>query len=275
MYVGASPLNPQPRVAGEMRRLAEALIRSIESRPTAPARRTGVKRDARAVFRAASGVVDDYTARMRALDDDTTEVNFRHDGELGDMEAASAMRRIAGHVDALLIRRRKVLGWRTDRRGGEGRDILVAMLDHLLGEVRAWLESVLEVLDKPLPLPLRQAMPGGSEDCAPLFSPSSRSRPRSRNSMRGPTVTGWGQTGGTPSAQSLAPLRRFVPTTIRRTMRPRQRRPVGRVAAWERLSSSARWRTPSTGLTPITAWSRNPVSAERASKALSTPAPSC
>ena len=164
MYVGASPLNPQPRVAGEMRRLAEALIRSIESRPTAPARRTGVKRDARAVFRAASGVVDDYTARMRALDDDTTEVNFRHDGELGDMEAASAMRRIAGHVDALLIRRRKVLGWRTDRRGGEGRDILVAMLDHLLGEVRAWLESVLEVLDKPLPLPLRQAMPGGSED---------------------------------------------------------------------------------------------------------------
>lgn len=164
MYVGASPLNPQPRVAGEMRRLAEALIRSIESRPKAPARRTGVKRDARAVFRAAGGVVDDYTARMRALDDDTTEVNFRHDGELGDVEAATAMRRIAGHVDALLIRRRKVLGWRTDRRGGEGRDILVAMLDHLLGEVRAWLESVLEVLDKPLPLPVRQAMPGGSED---------------------------------------------------------------------------------------------------------------
>ena len=170
MSADPSPLTPQPHVSGEMQRLAQALIRRIESRPDTPARRTrtasrsGVRRDAHAVFRAGGGVVDDYTAHMRALDDATTEVNFRPDGELGDMEAAAAMRRIAGHVDALLVRRRKVLGWRTDRRGGEGRDMLVAMLDHLLGEVRAWLESVLEVLDKPLPPPLRQAMPHGNED---------------------------------------------------------------------------------------------------------------
>ncbi|MCY3810491.1 MAG: hypothetical protein OXH15_01690 [Gammaproteobacteria bacterium] len=123
-----------------------------------------MKRDARAVFKAAASVVDDYVVRMQALDNDTTEVNFRHDGELGDMQAATAMRRIEGHVTALLIRRGKVLGWRTDRRGGEGRDILVAMLDHLLGEIRAWLESVLEALDTPLPPPLRKAMAHGSED---------------------------------------------------------------------------------------------------------------
>ncbi|MCY4013661.1 MAG: hypothetical protein OXG82_13215 [Gammaproteobacteria bacterium] len=164
MSADASPLNPQPDVPGEMRRLAETLIGRIETRPDTTARRRGVKRDARAVFKAAAPVVDDYVVRMRALDNDTTEVNFRHDGELGDRQAAMAMRRIEGHVTALLIRRSKVLGWRTDRRGGEGRDILVAMLDHLLGEIRAWLESVLEVLDKPLPSPLRQAMAHGSED---------------------------------------------------------------------------------------------------------------
>ena len=164
MAADNAPLKAQPHVSGEMRRVAEALIRRIESRGDAPARRTGVKRDARAVFRAGGGVVDDYVARMRALDDDTTEVNFRHDGALGDLQAAVAMRRIAGHVDALLVRRRKVLGWRTDRRGGEGRDILVAMHDHLLGEVRAWLESILTVLDKPLPPPMRQAMAHGGED---------------------------------------------------------------------------------------------------------------
>ena len=162
MSADASPLNPQPGVTGEMRRLAETLIGRIESRPDTPARRRGVKRDARAVFKAAGPVFDDCVVRMRALDNDTTEVNFRHDGELGDMQAATAMRRIEGHVTALLIRRSKVLGW--DRRGGEGRDILVAMLDHLLGEIRSWLESVLEVLDKPLPPPLRKAMAHGSED---------------------------------------------------------------------------------------------------------------
>lgn len=164
MPADASPLNPQPGVTGEMRRLAQTLIGRIESRPDAPARRHGVKRDARAVFKAGCGVVDEYVLRMRALDNDTTEVNFRHDGELGDMEAATAMRRIEEQITALLIRRGKVLGWRTDARGGEGRDILVAMLDHLLDEVRSWLESVLEVLDKPLPPPLRQAMAHGSED---------------------------------------------------------------------------------------------------------------
>ena len=164
MPADVSPLNPQPGVTGEMRRLAETLIGRIESRPDTPARRRGVKRNARAVFKAGAGVVDDYVLHMRALDNDTTEVNFRHDGELGDVQAATAMRRIEGHVTALLTRRGKVLGWRTDARGGEGRDILVAMLDHLLDEVRAWLESVLEVLDKPLPPPLRQAMAPGSED---------------------------------------------------------------------------------------------------------------
>ena len=164
MVADASPLNPQPGVTGEMRRLAETLIGRIESRPDAPARRRGVKRDARAVFRAGVAVVDDYVVRIRALDDDTTEVSFRHDGRLGDSQAATAMRRIEGHVTALLIQRAKVQGWRTDARGGEGRDILVAMLDHLLGEIRAWLMSVLEVLDKPLPLPLRQAVPHGDED---------------------------------------------------------------------------------------------------------------
>lgn len=163
MSADPSPQNPQPNVPGEMQRLAQALIRRIDSRPDAPARRTGVRRDAQAVFKAGGGVVDDYTAHMRALDDATTEVNFRPDGQLGDMEAAKAMRRIAEHVDALLVRRCKVLGWRTDRCGGEGRDILVAMLDHLLGEVRAWLGSVLDVLDKPLPPPLRQAMVHGNE----------------------------------------------------------------------------------------------------------------
>ena len=164
MPADASPLNPQPGVTGEMRRLAETLIGRIEARPGTPARRRGVKRDARGVFKAAQSVVDDYVARVRALDDDTMGVNFRHDGELGDMQAATAMRRIEGHVTALLIRRGKVLGWRTDRRGGEGRDILVAMLDHLLGEIRSWLESILEVLDNPLPPPLRQAMADGPED---------------------------------------------------------------------------------------------------------------
>ena len=164
MPADASPLNPQPGVTGEMCRLAETLIGRIESGSDTPARRRGVKRDARAVFRAAGPVFDDYVARTRALDDDTTQVNFRHDGELGDVQAANAMRRIEGHVTALLVRRRKVLGWRTDRRGGEGRDILVAMLDHLLGEIRAWLQSVLEVLDKPLPPPLRKAMAHGGED---------------------------------------------------------------------------------------------------------------
>lgn len=164
MAADASPLNPRLGVAGEMRRLAETLIRRIESRPDSPARRRGVKRDARAVFKAAAPVVDDYVVRMRALDNDTTEVNFRHNGELGDMQAATAMRRIEGHITSLLIRRNKVLGWRTDARGGEGRDILVAMLDHLLGEIGAWLESVLEALDKPLPPALRQAMAQGSED---------------------------------------------------------------------------------------------------------------
>ena len=164
MSADASPLSPQPGVTGEMRRLAETLIGRIETRPDTPARRRGVKRDARAVFKAAGPVVDDYVVRMRALDNDTTEVNFRHDGELGDRQAATAMRRIEGHVPALLIRRSKVLGWRTDRRGGEGRDILVAMLDHLLGEIRSWLESVLEALDKPLPPPLRKAMAQGSEE---------------------------------------------------------------------------------------------------------------
>lgn len=170
MSVDASPLNPQPGVTGEMRRLAETLIGRIESPPDAPARRRGVKRDARAVFKAAATVVDDYVVRMRALDRDTTEVNFRHDGELGDMHAATAMRRIERHVTALLTRRSKVLGWRTDRRGCEGRDILVAMLDHLLGEIRAWLESVLEVLDKPLPPPLHKAMAHGTHGSEDLRS---------------------------------------------------------------------------------------------------------
>ena len=140
-------ITPSPRAAQRsppvtVRRVAGEMSQMIETGTGARARPIGRIQHAQSVFRGAIRVVDDYVLRANAFEDDAAQVAFRDDGTLHDTAALAALRRIEGHIHALLACRKDVLGWRTDRRGGEGKVILVDMLEHLLGEIGSWLTSL-------------------------------------------------------------------------------------------------------------------------------------
>ena len=141
----------RPPILDEVLTLAEAMLAKIEPTMTRPARPRGQRHQADWVMFESAAIMTVYVECVQALTYDIGDLNFILYGtEQGEDTVATAMGRIERHVDAVLWRHRKLRTWRCDRLGTEGRDILVAIHGHLLGELRAWLESIISTLRDPI-----------------------------------------------------------------------------------------------------------------------------
>ena len=96
-------------------------------------------------------LVQNYANRAEALRYQIEDLNFVLYGVPEEKpDIAGAVARIEEHVDDLLLQRRRIPHWRTDLPGREGRALLAAMYDHILGEMRTLLQTIVATLSDPL-----------------------------------------------------------------------------------------------------------------------------
>ena len=144
-------LGPMPAAYREILVAAEALLTKIEERMARRVRPTGRLRKTKDVLLASAELVQKYTDHVEGLSVGIEDLNFAL-FRVAQEEAAisEAMAVMEKRVNNVLLRYHRIKGLRTDRLGGEGRDLLVAIYGHLLGEVRVWLVATVQVLRDPL-----------------------------------------------------------------------------------------------------------------------------
>ena len=156
-------VGPTPPAFAELLREADRLLKKIEARTAQPVRPTGGVKKVAKVLYDSTVLVRNYANRAEGLRYQIRDLTFVLYGVPEEKpDIAGAMARIEEHIDDLLLQRRKILRWRTDPPGREGRALLAAMYDHILGEVRTWLETTIETLGNPL-----KALPERGEYVAP------------------------------------------------------------------------------------------------------------
>ncbi len=159
----ALEVGPMPPALAELLAEAGRLLKKIEARTAQPVQPTGgVKKVTRVLYESIA-LVQNYAHRAEGLRYQIRDLTFVLYGvpeEKPDIRGAVA--RIEEHIDDLLLQRRKVLRWRTDTPGREGRLLLAAMYDHILGEVRTFLQTTVATLSDPL-----KALPERGEYVAP------------------------------------------------------------------------------------------------------------
>ena len=159
----ALEVGPMPPALAELLAEADRLLKKIEARTAQPVQPTGgVKKVTRVLYESIA-LVQNYANRAEGLRYQIRDLTFVLYGvpeKKPDIRGAVA--RIEEHIDDLLLQRRKVLRWRTDTPGREGRLLLAAMYDHILGEVRTFLQTTVATLSDPL-----KALPERGEYVAP------------------------------------------------------------------------------------------------------------
>ena len=159
----ALEVGPMPPAWAELLAEADRLLRNVETLTARPVRPTGGVKKVTKVLYESFGLVQNYSDRAEGLRYQIQDLNFVLYGVPEERpDIAGAVARIEEHIDDLLLQRRKILRWRTDLPGREGRDLLAAMYDHVLGEVRTWLEAMVATLGDPL-----KALPERGEEIAP------------------------------------------------------------------------------------------------------------
>ena len=159
----ALEVGPMPPALAELLAEADRLLKKIEARTAQPVQPTGgVKKVTRVLYESIA-LVQNYANRAEGLRYQIRDLTFVLYGVPEEKpDIAGAVARIEEHIDDLLLQRRKVLRWRTDTRGREGRVLLAAMYDHILGEVRTFLQTTVATLSDPL-----KALPERGEYVAP------------------------------------------------------------------------------------------------------------
>ena len=159
----ALQVGPMPPALAELLGEADRLLKKIEARTAEPVRPTrGVMQVAKVLYESIA-LVQNYADRAEGLRYQIRDLTFVLYGVPEEKpDIAGAMARIEEHVDDLLLQRRKILRWRTDRPGREGRALLAAMYDHILGEVQTFLQTTVATLSDPL-----KALPERGEYVAP------------------------------------------------------------------------------------------------------------
>lgn len=144
-------LSPTPPAFIKLKEEAERLLKLIEARTARPVQPIGgVMKPAEVLLQSALLMVD-YQSHVDGLSYDISDLTFVLYGAPGDKpDIVGAMAGIEEHIDSLLRQRRRIRSWRTKGLGSQGRDLLVAMYDHLLGEVRTWLETVVTTVLDPM-----------------------------------------------------------------------------------------------------------------------------
>ena len=146
----ALEVGPMPPALVELLAEADRLLKKIEARTARPARPTGGVKTFVEVLYESIALVQNYSDRVEGLRYQIEDINFVLYGVPEEKpDIAGAVARIEEHVDDLLLQRRKILRWRTDLPGREGRVLLAAMYDHALGEVRTLLQRIVATLDDP------------------------------------------------------------------------------------------------------------------------------
>lgn len=141
----------RPPVLDEVLSHAEGMLAKIEPGVTRPVRPTGQPHKADWMMFESGAIMTLYVECVQSLSYDIGDLNFILYGtEQGSDSVATAMGRIERHLDAVLWRHRQLRALRCDPLGNEGRDILVAIHGHLLGELRAWLASIISTLRDPI-----------------------------------------------------------------------------------------------------------------------------
>ena len=141
----------RPPILDEVLTHAEAMLAKIDPGMAQQVCPAGRRRKADWVMFESAAIMRVYVECVQALSYDIGDLNFILYGtEQGEDTVATAMARIDRHVEAVLWRHRKLRALRCDPLGVEGRDILVAIHGHLLGELRVWLESIISTLRDPI-----------------------------------------------------------------------------------------------------------------------------
>lgn len=141
----------RPPILDEVLTHAEGMLAKIEPGMARQVRPAGRRHKADWMMFESAAIMTVYVECVQSLSYDIGDLNFILYGtEQGEDSVATAMGRIERHVDAVLWRHRKLRALRCDPLGTEGRDILVAIHGHLLGELRVWLESIIATLRDPI-----------------------------------------------------------------------------------------------------------------------------
>lgn len=144
-------IGPTPPAFIELKQEAERLLKLIEAKTAQPVHPIGGVRKTRDTLLESGQLIADYHSRVNGLAYDISDLNFVLYGAPGDKpDIVGAMGRIEEHIDDLLRQRRRIRSWRAKGLVREGRDIVVAMYDHHLGEVRTWLEVVITTVLDPI-----------------------------------------------------------------------------------------------------------------------------
>ena len=144
-------ISPTAPALAELMLKADRLLKKIEARTAQPDRPIGGVKKVRNVLFESARLMQNYLERAEGLSYHMRDLTFVLYGISADKpDIAGAMVRIEEHIDDLLLQRRKIRSWRTDQGGREGRDILSAIYDHILGEVRTWLETTVATIGDPL-----------------------------------------------------------------------------------------------------------------------------
>lgn len=147
----ALQVGPMPPALAELLGEADRLLKKIEARTAQPVQPTGGVKKVTQVLYESIALVQNYANRAEALRYQIEDLNFVLYGVPEEKpDIAGAVARIEEHVDDLLLQRRKILRWRTDLPGREGRVLLAAMYDHILGEVWTLLQNIVATLSDPL-----------------------------------------------------------------------------------------------------------------------------
>lgn len=147
----ALQVGPMPPALAELLAEADRLLKKIEARTAQPVRPTGGVMKVAKVLYESIALVQNYADRAEGLRYQIRDLTFVLYGVPEEKpDIAGAMARIEEHIDDLLLQRRKILRWRTDMPGREGRVLLAAMYDHILGEMRTLLQTIVATLSDPL-----------------------------------------------------------------------------------------------------------------------------
>ena len=147
----ALQVGPMPPALAELLAEADRLLKKIETRTAQPVRPTGGVMHVAKVLYESIALVQNYADRAEGLRYQIRDLTFVLYGVPEEKpDIAGAMARVEEHIDDLLLQRCKVLRWRTDMPGREGRVLLAAMYDHILGEMRTLLQTIVATLSDPL-----------------------------------------------------------------------------------------------------------------------------
>ncbi len=153
-------LSDRPEGLTEVLNAAEKLLAKVERRVEKPVRRRSRRKATEEVLWLSAELLQVYLGHVNELSYDINDLNYVMYGMAPEeRDIPGAMARIESHVDDVLDMHRAIRGWRAEHLGAEGRDILVAIYRHLLGEVQSWLRGLIEALNDPIGALERQGTP--------------------------------------------------------------------------------------------------------------------